>query len=124
MTRPPRVMLALLTCAATTTACVQQAYDRTVVYELDVSALDSVRTVGVRGGDTPLSWETDSAMTPVTPQRLYRAVVTYHTGFLKTEVKFTVNGRFELDGKDNRRVAFDMTRDTTVYRAVFDTPRP
>ena len=50
---------------------------------------------------------------------LYRAVVTIHTGYKVTEVKFTLNGDFELKEKDNRRIEFGPT-DTTVYRARFD----
>lgn len=112
-------VMALL-CALTLTACVQPTYSRTVVYELDVSALDGVQTVGVRGDDRPLSWSTDAAMTPVVRDSLYRAVITYRTGFRKTEVKFVVNGQFEFEHGENRRVGFDMARDTTLYRARFN----
>lgn len=104
-------------------ACVQPTYTRTVVYELDVSKIDSVTSVAVRGGDRPLTWDRDSAMQVLVKDSLYRAVITYNTGYLKTEVKFVVNGKWELENQDNRRVGFDMNRDTTVYRAVFDTPR-
>lgn len=99
--------------------CVQPAYDKTVIYELDVSALDSVRTVGVRGGDKPLSWREDQPLTAVAGNSIYRVAVTYHTGYLKTDVKFTVNGDFEFKDGDNRRVPF-ATGDTTVYRARFN----
>lgn len=101
-------------------ACVQPAYDRTVVYDLDVSARRGVHTVGVRGGDSPLSWGRDSMMTAVVPDSFYRVVITYHTGYLKTEVKFTIDGTFELEKSDNRRVEFKMNGDTTFYRARFD----
>jgi putative oxidoreductase len=104
-------------------ACVQRAYDRTVVYELDVSRVRGVQVVGVRGGDRPLSWERDTPLVPLSADSLYRAVVTYHTGYLATEVKFTVNGSFELANGDNRTVRLARTTtggDTTVYRAVFD----
>lgn len=99
--------------------CVQPAYDKTVTYELDVSGVRAIRTVGVRGDDKPLSWNTDVALTPVVPDSLYRATVTYHTGSLKSEVKFTVNGEFELQDGANRRVPL-ATGDTTVYRARFN----
>jgi putative oxidoreductase len=118
MIRTLRVGAALLLAA-----CVQPAYDRTVVYELDVSRVKGVQAVGVRGADRPLSWEQDTPLTPVIRDSLYRAVVTYHTGYLATEVKFTVNGTFELANSDNRKVRLTKTTvggDTTVYRAVFD----
>jgi hypothetical protein len=102
------------------TGCVQKAYERTVVYELDVSALDSVKTVGLRGDNLPLSWQQDQAMTAVVADSLYRTTVTYRTGYRATEVKFTVNGTFEFDNGDNRRVPFEMNGDTTIYRARFN----
>lgn len=100
-------------------SCVQPAYDKTVIYELDVSDAREIRSVGVRGDDTPLSWNTDLALTPVVPDSLYRVTVTYHTGYLKSEVKFTVNGEFEFRDGENRRVPL-TTGDTTIYRARFN----
>ncbi len=101
------------------TACVQPAYDKTVVYMIDVSGIPNVRTVGVRGGDKPLQWSQDLAMTQVMKDSLFRVAVTYHTGYLQTEVKFTVNGEFEFQQSDNRRVVFGPS-DTTVYQARFN----
>jgi hypothetical protein len=103
--------------------CVQPSYDRTIVYRVDVSKVPDVRTVGIRGGDSPLSWSTDLAMTAERPESLYTATVTYRTGYLATEVKFTVNGVFELQDGENRRVRVAKTTtggDTTIYSAVFD----
>lgn len=111
--------LTLACFAVILSGCVQKAYDRTVVYELDVSALDGVKTVGIRGDDKPLEWGADVAMTPVVADSLYRVVVTYNTGRLITESKFTVDGTMELDDKPNRRIEF-TGGDTTIYRARFD----
>lgn len=46
-------------------------------------------------------------------------MITGETGYLFTEVKFTVNGDFELKEKDNRKVVF-QSKDTTYYNATFD----
>lgn len=100
-------------------ACVQKSSDKTVVYLVDVSGQPgSVQQVGLRGRDKPLSWDADLPLTPVVKDSLYRAVVTIHTGYLLTEVKFTLNGEFELKDQANRRIVFGPT-DTTVYRARF-----
>ena len=112
--------LAGLACSAVLlSGCVQKAYDRTVIYELDVSAAASVKSVGIRGDDKPLSWDEDRELTPVVADSLYRVAITYRTGRLITESKFTVNGTIELRDKPNRRVEFSGG-DTTVYRARFD----
>ncbi len=122
---PARMFAGITLVAALLASCVQPAYDRTVLYQLDVSAIPNVRTVGVRGRDKPLSWDADVALTQSASGAPYTAAVTYHTGYLITEVKFVVNGEFELPGKDNRKVRLARTTtggDTTVYRAVFNTP--
>jgi hypothetical protein len=115
-----------ITLAATVllAGCVQPTHDRTVVYEVDVSRVADVRTVGVRGSDQPLTWDGDRALDAVQPGALYRTAVTYRTGYLVTRAKFTVNGEFELADGDNRVIRFATTGDTTWYRAVFDVPRP
>lgn len=112
--------------ALLTPACVQPAYDRTVVYRVDVSRVADVRAVGVRGSDQPLSWDTDLALTPIPDSvGLYGGAVTYRTGSLRTEVKFTANGTFELQNAPNRIVRLVPTtrgNDTTVVRVTFDVP--
>ena len=99
--------------------CVQKATHKTVVYLLDVSGQPNVQQAGLRGRDNPLSWDADLPLTVVKKDSPYRSVVTIHTGYKVTEVKFTLNGDFELKEKDNRRIEFGPT-DTTVYRARFD----
>ena len=105
--------------------CVQPAYDRTIVYELDTTGVSNVQSVGVRGRDKPLSWNTDVAMAQGVPGGPYVVAITYRTGYLVTEVKFTMNGEFELANKDNRIVRMSRTStggDTTVYRAKYNVP--
>lgn len=117
----PLAALALL--AVLLPGCVQPSADKTVVYLLDVSGHGPVRQVGLRGRDKPLSWEQDVKLMPVVPDSLYRAVVTTRTGYRVTEVKFTLNGEFELPGGANRRVEFGPG-DTATYRAQFGISRP
>ena len=107
--------------AALLPVCVQKATDKPVVYLLDVSGHPNPGPVGLRGRDKPLSWDYDQPLTLLKKDCLYRAVVTIHTGYKATEVKFTLNGEFELKNHDNRRVEFGPS-DTTVYRARFDVP--
>lgn len=104
-------------------SCVQPYSDKTIKFTLDVSEIqDSIKTVGVRGKDKPLSWREDVEMKAIYPDSLYEASVTIATGYLFTEVKFVVNGEFELQDKDNRRVNFDKTNTETIYKAVYNNP--
>ncbi|AWI26766.1 hypothetical protein [Flavobacterium pallidum] len=103
-------------------SCVQKTYDKTVLYCLDTRAIDDVRTVGIRGNDKPLNWESDFPMKLDTKDNLYKAYVTTKTGYLNTEIKFTVNGEFELKDASNRKVSLHEN-DTVKYVAVFNQPK-
>ncbi len=104
------------------TSCVQKAYEKTVTFTVDVSAVKNVKTVSLRGGEKPLKWQKDVVMTPIKQDSLYTATVTFLTGYKFTEVKFVVNDEFELKDKDNRRVEYSSS-DKTLYNAVFDVPK-
>jgi PBP1b-binding outer membrane lipoprotein LpoB len=100
-------------------SCVQKSYEQTVTMVVDVSGIPNIKTVGVRGEGKPLSWDTDLPMKEIVKDSLYSATVTATTGYLFAEIKFVVNGEFELKEKDNRRVVFDASR-KTVYKAKFN----
>jgi putative oxidoreductase len=100
------------------TSCVQSTRPRVVVMTLDVAGMGPVKSVGVRGEGNPLSWKEDKPLTAIVPDSLYTLTVTGHTPYDFTEIKFTVNGQFELENKANRRLVF--TGDTTYYKATFN----
>lgn len=99
--------------------CVQKTYKKTVVFELDTSNQKNIETVGIRGDDKPLNWDSSTPLTVVKKDTTYTLTASFVTGYRFTEVKFTVNDEFELKGKDNRRINFSA-QDTTYYKAVFD----
>ncbi|CAN1572796.1 hypothetical protein MCERE19_03382 [Spirosomataceae bacterium] len=103
-----------------TISCVQKSHNQTVTVVLDVSDIPEVKSVGVRGNDKPLSWKQDFEMKPLVNDSLYTATFSGKTGLLFTEVKFVVNGEFELEDQDNRRVVFNNSR-KTIYNAKFNT---
>ncbi len=99
--------------------CVQKAYNKTVVFTLAVNNIKDIQTVGLRGNGKPLSWENDYPLQAVVKDSLYRVTVSTITGYKIAEVKFTVNGDFELKNLPNRRIPLH-DNDTTFYNAVFD----
>lgn len=101
--------------------CVQKSYKRTVVFQLDVKGIKNIKTVGLRGNN-PLNWNTDYEMI-LGKDSLYYATLSGETGYLFTEVKFTINGEFELIDQPNRRIYFDTKKDTTFYKAIFDVEK-
>jgi PBP1b-binding outer membrane lipoprotein LpoB len=116
--------LSILTILITFSSCVQKTYDRKVRFLLDVSQMAPIKSCGLRGSNSPLSWDQDLEMKPLIKDSLYSVDVTFNTGYLGCEVKFVVNGQFELQNKDNRRIPFDVNKDTTIYSAVFDKINP
>ncbi len=100
-------------------SCVQKSYKRTVVFQLNTVGIPNIQTVGVRGEGNPLSWDADIAMQPIVKDSFYTATITTVTGYLFTEVKFTINGTLELKDAGNRKVVFSKG-DTTIYEAVFN----
>jgi hypothetical protein len=109
----------LLLAMVLSTSCVQKSHKQTVTLFLDVSEVKNIKTVGVRGNDAPLSWESDLEMQAVKKDSLYKITLIGETGRLCTELKFTVNGTFELENKQNRKVYFDKSK-TTLYKAKFN----
>jgi hypothetical protein len=103
-------------------SCVQKTKKYPVRCILDVSKLKDVNTAGIRGSGAPLDWQNDFEMKTLIEDSLYVADITFDTGYIGTEIKFTVNGQFELAGRDNRRIIFDTGSDTTIYKAIFDVP--
>lgn len=111
------IFIALITLI--TTSCVQKTYKKTVVFMIDVSGIKNINKVGIRGENNPLNWNYDTEMIVAKKDSLYKAVVTFETGYKFAEAKFTVNDDFELKEKDNRRITFS-DNDTTFYKAKFD----
>jgi putative oxidoreductase len=102
--------------------CVQKSYKKTVVVTLSVPNTKDIKSVGIRGEGKPLSWNYDVEMKPLVKDSLYTATITAVTGYKFAEIKFTVNGDFELKEQPNRRVLFS-DKDTTYYHAIFDSDK-
>ena len=99
--------------------CVQKSYKKTIIIKLTIPHIKDIKTVGIRGNGNPLSWDKDLALKPLVKDSLYTLATTVLTGYKFAEIKFTVNGEFELKERPNRRLVFSDS-DTTNYNAVFN----
>ena len=99
-------------------SCVQKSTRQKVIYLLDVKGLKNVLSVGIRGENKPLNWNSDIKM-KMGKDSIYSATVTEDSGYLFTEFKFTVNDDFELKEQPNRKVYFNKNG-ITVYKAKFN----
>lgn len=104
------------------TSCVQKSKKHAVTLLLDVSALKDIKNVGVRGENKPFSWNEDLAMEVVKKDSLYKTTFALETGRICIEIKFTINGEFELQDRDNRKVYFNQNG-KTVYKAKFNVSK-
>ncbi len=86
---------------------------------LDVLENKNIQYVEIRGENKPFSWNEDVAMEVVKKDSLYKKTFEINTGRLCTEIKFNVNGKFEFQDKDNRKVYFNQNGEN-VYKAKFD----
>jgi hypothetical protein len=103
----------------TTASCVQKSSRKTVIVRLNVAGQKDLKSVGIRGNEKPLSWDYNKELVSVIKDTLYTDTFSFITGYKFTEVKFTVNDKFELNDKPNRKIAFEKG-DTTIYQAKFD----
>lgn len=101
------------------TSCVQKSYTRKVTLLLDVSGNKNIQQVGIRGENKPFSWDYDTEMEVVKKDSLYKKTFEINTGRLCTEIKFTINGEFELQNQENRKVYFAENGET-IYKAKFN----
>ena len=102
-------------------SCVQKSSKKIIIVKVDVTGIKDIKTVGIRGNQKPLSWKKDMEMNPIVKDTLYTTSFSLITGYKFTEIKFTVNGKTELNEKENRKIIFN-NGDTTFYEAKFDTP--
>jgi putative oxidoreductase len=109
-----KTIFALIVSACFLTSCVQPSYEQTINITLDVSKMKDIKTVGLRSGSAPFSWDEDFPLKEVIKDSLYSANIKVTTGYKFVECKFTVNGEFEFQNEDNRRVYFDESKVTNL----------
>lgn len=111
-----KLLIIIAVCMA---SCVQKTEKQTVVFEVAVPNIQGkVASVALRGTDAPLNWQQDKVMEYDSIKGVYRASVTYNTGYRFTEYKYVVNGVFEMQDKPNRRVDFNGKNYTVVHDTV------
>lgn len=100
-------------------ACVQKTTEQTLTFQLNVSEIPNIKTVGIELENEAIEWEKYYEMKPLVKDSLYELKITGHTGYLFTEVKFKINDETELKDQPNRKVIFDKSGNT-IYKATFN----
>lgn len=100
-------------------SCVQKTANQTITFELNVKGIPNIKTVEIRIDNEAIGWEKEMEMKPIIKDSLYSLTLTGKTGYLFTEVKFKINGEYELKELPNRKVIFDKSG-TTLFKSTFN----
>ena len=100
--------------------CVQKAHPKTIIVKVDMSNIEDVSSVGIRGNN-PLSWDETTFLNDDDADGIYEGTFDIYTANYDIEFKFLKNNdQFELEGQNNRSLKFEYKPETIEYKAVFD----
>jgi len=102
-------------------SCVQQEHLKTVTFKVDMSQLENVSNVGIRGQFTSPPWEVTLPMEDKNSDGIYEVTLTESTAQSSVNFKFVnQNDQFELEGKPSRSISFEYEPETLEYQAIFN----
>ncbi len=106
-----------LVCTLLMTSCVQETYETTIIFELDMKGtqLDAPGVIG----EIPLSWKEALPLTDTNQDSIFTGSVTVDLPWDQLEYKFKSGNVIELYGQENRAIDL-MSGDTVVVRERWD----
>ncbi|WP_298759543.1 hypothetical protein [uncultured Psychroserpens sp.] len=103
--------------------CVQDTHLKTVHFKVDMTAIDEVYKVGIRGPFTENPWQDTIYFTDTDNDGIYEGTITKQTAQSSVSFKFVNRDSiFELEHQNNRQINFKYQPETIQYEAVFDKP--
>ncbi len=102
-------------------ACVQEEHLKTITFKVDMSRVENIGNVGIRGQFTSPPWQVTLPMTDRNGDGIYELTLSETTAQSSVAFKFVNQDNvFELDCKPNRTVQFEYRPETLEFQAVFD----
>lgn len=83
-----------------------EAQSQQITFKLDMRKVVQVNNVGIRGSESPLSWNKMIALTDTDNNGIYEATIDFKTSKKNVKFKFVNEGEEELQGSDNRIIWF------------------
>ena len=115
-----KVFISLILSIALIYSCVQEMREITINYKVDMTAVDSVMTVGVIGEYEPMNWDTAIPLIDENDDGIYTGNITIKAAYNYAEFKFKLNNEIiELEGQGNRVVDFTGQKEVS-YICVYD----
>ncbi|WP_299676533.1 hypothetical protein [uncultured Dokdonia sp.] len=112
------ICLALISLAS----CVQKEHLKTVTFKVDMTHVEPISQVGIKGEFTNPSWKEIIPLTDANNDGVYELTVSQTTAVSAVEFKFVHNGVYELLNQKNRVLRFEYKPETLVYEGVFNNP--
>ena len=102
-------------------ACVQEEHLKTITFKVDMSNMENIGNVGIRGQFTNPPWQVTLPMTDRDGDGIYELTLSETTAQSSVAFKFVNQDNvFELDCKPNRTIQFEYKPETLEYHAIFN----
>lgn len=103
--------------------CVQKTHLKTVTFKVDMSSVQEVDNVGIKGNFTPNSWQDTFPLNDDNNDGIFEGTFSETTAINQIQFKFVnQNEQYELQGLENRIISFKYRPETIVYEAKFNDP--
>jgi hypothetical protein len=114
-----KLILALM--IITTISCVQEIYQKTITFKVNMNGVENISDVGVRGTFT--NWEETFFLNDKNGNGIYEGVLSKKSASKKIEFKFVNQEKiYELNNLNNRIINLKNESETIIYEANFDNP--
>lgn len=102
-------------------SCVQETHTKTVTFKVDMTFVENVSNVGIRGDFTDNPWTQTAPLTDDNNDGIYEGTFLQKTAINQIQFKFVnQGGDYELKGTDNRVIEFEYNPEIITYEAIFD----
>lgn len=104
-------------------SCVQKQHIKNVTFKVDVTGIENIQTIGVKGNFTNPSWKVEIPLRDTDKDGVFETTLIKETAINNIEFKFVKNGKvYELKDKPNRILQFEYKPETIIYKVKFDDP--
>ena len=120
--RTPITLIIALACLVLS-SCVQETHQKNITVAVDMTGVENVSNVGIRGNFTSPPWSETIPLEDTDGDGIYSGNFTRQAANDNISFKFVnQNDQFELQGQNNRSLQFEYKPETITYSAVFDNP--
>ncbi len=118
-----QIVLAVTLACLALTSCVQETHTKNISVEVDMTNVENVADVGIRGNFTSPPWNKTLLLKDPDGDGIYAGSFTRQAANGNISFKFVnQSDLYELQGQNNRSLQFEYKPETITCKAVFDNP--